>query len=176
MYKAGTITLVAPSIGMALAVNGAEKWFVPRNRRGQFSETSDHPQLGQIQKSVPQQLPIVTEVIYFLVNEDDPFAVKLWATRREYLDVAAIIQKKKELAARPKVRVMEQLIERGVAIGEPTILMPEMLRADFLKKHPITGRFDPFTPSGDFLKTRKRWFEETTLEGWTETPDPRKKP
>ncbi|MEJ0021368.1 MAG: hypothetical protein WDN47_02160 [Candidatus Doudnabacteria bacterium] len=182
MYKAGTITLVAPSLGTALAVNGGEKWLVQQNRRGQFIQGLEQPELTESSAETRQRLPIRSEVIYFIEDENDPAAVKLWATKQDYLDIEEIIrqrkesdQQKEEMASRPKIRVMEQLIERGILIGEAKPVINEIFLDDFLRQYSIIRRHDTFATSGDFYQTRKRWFEQLTPEGWVQTPDPRRK-
>lgn len=182
MYKAGTITLVAPGLEMALAASGTNKWLVPQNRRGYFFAGPAQPELKGASTDTVQHLPKQDEIIYFLVDENDPAAVKLWATKQEYEAALETTKRRKELeqiqkelAARPKIRVLEQLFKREVPIGEPVVLLPEVLREDFLKKYPVVYDHDRFTTSGDFLQKRERWFEERTLEGWVQTPDPRRK-
>lgn len=197
MYRAGTITLVAPSLGMALAVSGANKWFVPQNRRGQFTPGTVQPELTELAAEM-KLLPAMNEIVYFIPDESDS-SVKLWATKQEYDYAQALIRQanelkaqqeerrkemerqRKELIARPRIRVMELFTERKLVNdvlteiqADPTKIM-EMLREDFLRQHPIVYPRDRYTTSEDIRQKRERWFEQLTPEGWVRISDPRRK-
>jgi|GEM_PF-4189890 hypothetical protein len=174
--KVGKIVLLSPSLGMALAVNGGEKWFVPQNRSGQFVAGQDTPELTKPSAGTLLYPPQLDEIIHFTVDEKDPAVVKLWATKQDYDAVTETIKRQKELTARPKIRYMEQLVQSGVEIGKPRIILPEMPLEEFLLKYPTIRNRDQFITSGDYYQMRKRWPETFTPAGWVPMEkDPRKK-